>query len=115
CTDARQVLQVTKGFDRADAFSLPEADRLELSPPVPRAFRFGVPRPQDLRFFGDQEAPALFVRGGRVLESMGGRREEIDFTPFREAAELLYGGPWVAERLAALKGFYARHADAFLP
>jgi allophanate hydrolase len=46
---------------------------------------------------------------------MKGRPVEIDFSPFREAAQLLYGGPWVAERLAALKEFHAAHADAFLP
>src|SRR5262249_50245946 len=50
-----------------------------------------------------------------LLEGLGGRRVEIDFTPFKEAAQLLYDGPWVAERLAALKTFYNAHADAFLP
>ena len=39
--------------------------------------------------------------GGR-LEQMGGTKVEIDFSIFRAAAELLYSGPWVAERLAAI-------------
>ncbi len=115
CEDARAALQIAKGFDSSDPFSRSEADQLELSPPRPEAFRFGMPRQQDLAFFGDREAPALYARATPVLESMGGRRVDIDFTPFREAAQLLYGGPWVAERLAALKDFYAAHADAFLP
>ncbi len=40
---------------------------------------------------------------------------QIDLTPFRAAAELLYAGPWVAERLAAIRPFFERHADAMDP
>ena len=43
------------------------------------------------------------------------RLVEIDFAPFRETAALLYQGPWVAERWAALRAFHANHADAFFP
>jgi allophanate hydrolase len=32
---------------------------------------------------------------------------EIDLTPFRAAADLLYKGPWVAERLASIRPFSA--------
>ena len=115
CADARTVLQIGKGFDKADIYSRPESDALDLFPPRPATFRFGVPRTEDLNFFGDRESPALFARAVPLLESLGGRRVEIDFTPFKETASLLYDGPWVAERLAALKPFYDAHADAFLP
>ena len=40
------------------------------------------------------------------LEQMGGTRVEIDFSIFRAVAELLYSGPWVAERLAAIQPFF---------
>ena len=115
CADARTVLQVAKGFDRADFYSRPEADALDLFPRRPATFRFGVPRTEDLNFFGDRESPALFARAVPLLEALGGRRVQIDFTPFKETAKLLYDGPWVAERLATLKEFYGAHADAFLP
>jgi allophanate hydrolase len=115
CVDARAVLHAAKGWDRDDPFSRSEADKLDLFPARPGSFRFGVPRAQDLRFFGDAESPALFARAVPLLQGLGGRRVEIDFTPFRETAQLLYDGPWVAERLAAVKDFYAAHADAFLP
>jgi len=39
----------------------------------------------------------------------------FDYAPFRETAALLYQGPWVAERMAAVAGFHAEHADAFDP
>jgi allophanate hydrolase len=115
CGDARQVLKVAKAFDAADPFSRAEADRVEVVRFRPAAFRFGVPGEKDLEFFGDRESPALYARVIASLERMNGQRIEIDFTPFREAAKLLYDGPWVAERLAALKDFYAAHADALLP
>src|SRR6185295_8654269 len=37
---------------------------------------------------------------------------EINYAPFRDAATLLYSGPWVAERLAALQPFFKDHAAA---
>ena len=115
CDDARTVLQAIKGFDDRDPFARTEADKLHLTEPRPARFRFGVPRPEDLNWFGDKESPALFEKASTLLQGLGGERVVIDFTSFREAAKLLYDGPWVAERLLALKDFYAAHADAFLP
>jgi allophanate hydrolase len=115
CADARTVYQAVKGFESQNPFSRADADKFDLSAPRPARFRFGVPRPEDLNWFGDKESPALFERASPLLQGLGGQRVVIDFTPFREAAKLLYDGPWVAERLLALKDFYAAHADAFLP
>jgi allophanate hydrolase len=36
---------------------------------------------------------------------------EIDFAPFLETARLLYEGPWVAERYAAIQPFFEQHSD----
>ena len=38
---------------------------------------------------------------------LGGTCVTIDFAPFVDAGELLYDGPWVAERLAGLRDFAA--------
>lgn len=35
--------------------------------------------------------------------------------PLLEAGELLYHGPWVAERLAELETFFSQHPDGVLP
>jgi allophanate hydrolase len=40
---------------------------------------------------------------------------EIDLAPFRAAAELLYAGPWLAERLHALGPFLERHPEEVHP
>jgi allophanate hydrolase len=40
---------------------------------------------------------------------------EVDLTPFLETAELLYGGPWVAERTAAIESFLRKRPEALHP
>lgn len=77
------------------------------------AFRFGVPSADLLQFFGDDAAAQLFADNVKRLEAAGGRRVEIDYAPFRDTAQLLYSGPWVAERYVAVGGFLEGHpADA---
>jgi allophanate hydrolase len=50
----------------------------------------------------------------RLLE-LGGEAVEIDLAPFLAVAQLLYKGPWVAERYAAITGFIADHAQSMDP
>ncbi|QOY85584.1 allophanate hydrolase [Paludibaculum fermentans] len=78
-------------------------------------FRVGVPAPAQLEFFGDNESRRLFEAAVARCERAGGQRVEIDYEPFRAAAELLYSGPWVAERLAALEDFARDHAEEMHP
>ncbi|HTR87982.1 MAG TPA: allophanate hydrolase [Reyranella sp.] len=74
--------------------------------PAPKeSFRFGVPR--QLEFFGDTEYAALYAEAIQRLQAMGGEAVAFDYTPFNKAAELLYNGPWVAERTAAVGAFIA--------
>jgi allophanate hydrolase len=79
------------------------------------AFRFGVPPADQLEFFGDTAASELYTAAIARMEQQGGTRVEIDFRPFRAAADLLYSGPWVAERLTAIKPFFEAHADEMDP
>ena len=46
---------------------------------------------------------------------MGGKAVEIDFDPFLATARLLYEGPWVAERYAAIQDFFESNAEAIFP
>jgi len=100
CVDARAVLKIAQGVDPADAWSRAVPAECALS--LPLDFRFGVPKAGQLEFFGDAAAADLYAKALLRLEKLGGQRVEIDFTPFRETALLLYAGPWVAERLAAI-------------
>jgi allophanate hydrolase len=82
---------------------------------APAHFRCAVPRAQDLDFFGDGAAAAAFAEAIARLGRLGAEIEELDLTPFLEAAALLYDGPWIAERLAALEGFVSSRPEALLP
>ncbi len=68
-------------------------------------FRLGVPQNSGLEFFGDAEAEKLYRASIERLVALGATLVEIDYSPFRETADLLYSGPWVAERLAAIENF----------
>lgn len=79
------------------------------------AFRFGVPRADQLEFFGDVEYARLFDEAVARLESLGGQRVTIDFAPFRAAAKLLYEGAFIAERYVAVGDFIESHPDSVHP
>jgi allophanate hydrolase len=106
--DARLVDSVVAGFDAADPYSKPRADR-----PVRRK-TIGVPRRDQRVFFGDAESEYLY---DRALKTLSGLADivEIDYAPLQEAALLLYAGPWVAERTAAMAGILAGDPGAIDP
>jgi allophanate hydrolase len=112
--DAAQVLAVAEGEDASDPYS-------RAMPPAgynfgaATAFRFGVPRPEDLEFHGNAEGPALFAQAVEQLKALGGTPVEVDLRPFRAVATLLYEGPWVAERYAAIRGFIERQPQSLHP
>lgn len=114
CANARVVLQTAKGFDSRSISARREADSLDLTPLKLPRLRFGVPAKKDLRFFDDAETEQLFEATVQRLRQLGDV-VEIDFAPFSAAADLLYNGPWVAERLAAVQGFYLYNQDAIHP
>ncbi len=105
--DAQAVLQVAVGEDPADPYSRTAAPRA-----LPReGLRFGILAASDRDFDGDGEAAALYEQAIGNLAALGCTPVTIDFAPFREAASLLYDGPRVAERLAALGPFLATNAQ----
>jgi allophanate hydrolase len=112
--DAAQVLAVAQGEDTADPYT-------HAMPPAgynfgaATSFRFGVPRAQDLEFHGNAEGPALFAQAVAQLQALGGTPVEIDLQPFRAVATLLYEGPWVAERYAAIRSFIEKNPQALHP
>jgi allophanate hydrolase len=110
--DAAAVSSVATGLDPLDAYSRPMDHRLIAARPTLN-YRFGIPTHPD--FLGDAEAAHLFDRAVARLEAIGGRIVPIDLTPFSEAGQLLYDGPWVAERLAALEPFVRTSGESMHP
>lgn len=112
CADAATVLSHIAGFDAADPFA-----RADWPAPARAGatFRFGLPRPDQLDFDGDTAAAAAFARAAADLEACGGTAVTVDYAPFREAARLLYDGPWLTERRLAIGDFLDHRPDAVLP
>ncbi|WP_298956302.1 allophanate hydrolase [uncultured Methylobacterium sp.] len=108
--DAAAVRRVAEGFDPADPYSRPAAPQ-----PLPAAPRVGILAGTEREFFGDDGTEALYDAAASRLAALGCTLVPFDYAPFREAAELLYDGPWVAERLAAIEAFLGRHPDAVDP
>jgi len=102
--DAWRVACIAAGPDALDPFSrdaLPQKLRLDKLV----GLRVGVPQP--LEFFGDALAAKAFDTALRALEGLGCRLVDVPFAPLARAASLLYDGPWVAERYAAVGDFLA--------
>lgn len=111
--DAAAVMETTAFYDAEDAYSRRFPNGFTATPtPVP--LRVGVPA-DGLSFFGDLEAEKLYRQSVERLGAQGATIFSIDFTPFREAALLLYSGPWVAERFAAIRDFAARNSENLHP
>jgi allophanate hydrolase len=116
--DASLVLTSARGPDAKDAYSRTPATGAGAAPwasSKSAPFRFGVPSPAQLQFFGDTHNPALYQAAVAQLTALGGEPVEFDFAPFLAAAQLLYQGPWVAERYAALTPFIETHASQMDP
>jgi allophanate hydrolase len=110
--EALRVLALAQGFDKEDDYARPAPHGIDAE--LPADFTFGVPE-NGLEFFGDDAAAALYGEAVDRLTSLGGTKVAIDFSPFRDAAKLLYQGPWVAERLAALRTFKFDNPGAVHP
>ena len=109
--DGVAVRKVMEGFDPADPYSRPAA-------PVglpQTGLRIGVLDGAERELIGNAPVEALYDATIAKARQMGASIIPINYTPFREAASLLYDGPWVAERLAAIEGFFQSNADDMDP
>jgi len=115
--DANQVLAIAEGFDERDGYS--RANSFSNSP---RNFgcrqgpiKLGVLPQAQLKFFGDEHYAAAYSKTLAAIKNDGFDLVEIDYTPFNEAALLLYEGPWVSERYIAALPVIEENPDALLP
>jgi allophanate hydrolase len=110
--DAQTVFDVVDAYDPADAYA-----RTDRSPRAPagRRLRIGVPRVEALEFYGDGAARDAYLEAVARLAALGADTVEVDQAPFLEAAEMLYGGPWIAERHAAVRSLFDTRRETLLP
>ncbi|MGD9423582.1 allophanate hydrolase [Pantoea sp. NSTU24] len=96
--DAFTVATVMGGYDSGDAYSRINPRTAPAN--LPARPHFAIPA--DPAFFDDAAAEAAWDRALEALQAGGATLHPIDFTPFRQLAEQLYYGAWVAERTAAV-------------
>ena len=114
--DASLVLAAARGADSLDAYSRTPSVGAEAAPwSAASTFRFGVPAFTALEFFGDPHNAAMFQSSIQKLKALGGQPVEFDLAPFLAVAQLLYKGPWVAERYAAIAPFIDEHIASMDP
>ncbi len=103
--DATLVLRQAMGAVAGEPWSRP------FSPPRARAgiIRIGIPRAEQLEFFGDPDAARIFDGAVERFRESGCEIMEVDVSDFLAAAKLLYEGAWVAERDHAFGGFLREH------
>lgn len=115
-SDARYLLNLA-AFEDDDAYSRTapwnkpngKAERL------PENWTFGVPKDSELEFFGNENFRKSFYKAVSIFEKAGGKKVTVSFSPFLEAARLLYEGPWVFERYEAVGKFIEEHPDSIHP
>jgi allophanate hydrolase len=114
--DASLVLSASRGLDEHDPYSRAPKTGDGAAPWSSAAsFRFGIPSASTLEFYGDIHNPALYQFAAAKLIALGGQPVEFDLAPFLATAQLLYKGPWVAERYTAIAPFIEEHADKMDP
>ncbi len=109
-SDAWTALQSAAGYDAEDGYSR----QMPMLGVKRRSYRIALPA--RLEFYGDAQAEAAFGQTVERLKALPNVEFGlIDFEPFAQAASLLYQGPWVAERLAAVGSFYDAHKEDMDP
>jgi allophanate hydrolase len=105
--DAWRVTTAAAGYDDADPYSR----KVTMLGVKRRGYHIAVP--ETLEFYGDTQAADAFAASLKSLRAMTGvETGTIPYQPFADAARLLYDGPWVAERRAAVGSFFDQRADA---
>jgi allophanate hydrolase len=116
CADAARVLEVAAGEDADDPYSRGWQTPVLGARGLPMAgLCLGVPRAEQLEFFGDADSEGLFSAAVERARAQGAQVVDLDLAPFLEAARLLYEGPWVAERTVAIGPFLKSSPEALHP
>jgi allophanate hydrolase len=105
--DAALIDAELAGVDPGDPYSRP------VGPPAAATGVLGVPRTLD--GLADPRLQRLFEVATWRAQAAGARLVEVDIAPLIACGRLLYEGPWIAERWAALGPFLRAHPGAVHP
>lgn len=112
--DAQTVFAVAADFDETDGYARKNPITNQGQVPFPEKFTFAVPQVDQLAFFGSDSYEKGYFDAIKQLESIGGIKVEMDFSPFFDTARLLYDGPWIAERYVATEDIMTNNPEAMM-
>lgn len=106
--DAQQVFDVAEGHDLSDPFSRTRPSTADDEPAISQSLpTFAICK--DPEWFGNDDRKAAYDASLERMRHAGISLEPVDFSDLFELASLLYEGPWVAERYAAIESFIIQH------
>lgn len=105
--DSIAVLDTCRGVDADDPLGRSFADVASFDPGAP--LRVAVTQQTDLEFFGNADAKALYLEGIDELARAGHQIAEVPFETIFETSKMMFFGPWIAERYAAVGDFVENH------
>jgi len=107
--DAALVLASMAHPDEADVYSRPIGARRQRAVAAPDDIVLGIPDDSILERC-DPEIAEMFEVQLKELAHLGVRLRQVDVGPFLDVGDLLYDGPWLAERDATVGEFIDAHA-----
>lgn len=110
--DGYDVYRVLARRDPADSFSpLAFAGWTEQASPA-RPLKIATPRLDQLKFFGNPETERLFGDALHRLRQLDLPVAPVDFSPFTSINDLMFFGPFLAERDVSVGAFLDAHPGA---
>ncbi|MEM6256246.1 MAG: allophanate hydrolase [Cyanobacteria bacterium P01_D01_bin.156] len=114
-TDTEHVFKVAQEFDDENPYSRSGQNSPVKTYEPKHPFRFGVPRADQRAFFGNADVKAQYEDAVKTLTQSGGTCIDIDYEPFLETNNLLFNGPWVAERYVSVGDFVETDPESVFP
>ncbi|MGR3515231.1 MAG: allophanate hydrolase [Paracoccaceae bacterium] len=111
--DAYEAYTAAAAYDPTDSYARPVQTPPLVAPSGKP--KIAIPSGNSIRFEGDSIQAASFAATVEALHARGADITEIDFAPLYEIAEMLYFGPWVAERYVATEALMDHKPDAVFP
>ncbi|MBS7776732.1 allophanate hydrolase [Acidovorax sp. CCYZU-2555] len=110
CTvaDSASVMALMEGLDAQDAYSRPRP----MAPAHKPLAQLRVATPAGRKLSADYEA--AFSDFTAKLQAQTAQLQDISFDTLFDVAELLYQGPWVAERVVGARSIYEQQPEEML-
>ena len=113
--DAIEVASIAFDSERPDASLRSDVQRSSFSlASEDSVASILAPSDDDLEFFGNDEGKSLYLSFLHKLDQSGLELKRFDFAPFREAGNLLFDGPFIADRFSSIGEFVESNQSSVL-